>query len=166
MLPAMAILWTLDGAQLPNASPFSLFSGGDVTGLSETALRDIVIIALFTDRRADAGEILPVPNGDRRGYWADGLVAPEDQGGSRLWLLERALANEETASLAQGYAAEALAFMVRIGLAASVAVVGELVRFAGSRPNAVGLNITIERGDRDDLNLRFDAFWEGLDRAG
>jgi len=159
----MAITWTLDGQNLPG-EPFDLFASNPEDS-KDTALRDSVLIALFTDRRAPSDAALPVDNGDRRGWWADGLNNADDALGSLLWLLERTLANNATATLAEGYAADALAYLVRDLIATEVAVVGSVIRYAGNRPNAIGLDITIRRGDRPDLDLRLEGLWEGVPSA-
>lgn len=159
----MAITWTIDGQNLPGEA-FDLFAS-DPEASKDTALRDSVLIALFTDKRAPDDLELPVDNGDRRGWWADGLNAADDAIGSLLWTLERRLANNETATLAEGYARDALAYLVRDSIAVEVVVVGSVVRYASSKPNGIALDITIRRGDRPDLDLRLEGLWEGVPSA-
>jgi phage gp46-like protein len=86
------------------------------------------LISLFTDRRADTDD--PVDSRDPfagRGWAGDLLAPPGDRIGSRLWLLERATLPTDarfggalTAAMVQQYAAEALAWMLEDGVAASV----------------------------------------------
>ena len=59
---------------------------------AERGLRSAVLISLFTDRRAEPGD---VPEGeDPRGWWADVLGEEGDRIGSRLWLIDRFEADE------------------------------------------------------------------------
>lgn len=67
-----------------------------------------ILISLFTDRRVTADEA----EGDRRGWIGDALSEIEgDRIGSRLWLLKREKATEETRQRAVEYSIEALAWM-------------------------------------------------------
>ncbi len=159
----MGLLWTIDGRQLTGAV-LNLFKANPDDN-RDTALRDSVIIALFTDKRAPDGDPLPVENGDRRGWWADALSALNDALGSLLWTLERSLVNNETATLARGFAEDALEYLTRDRIATEVLVEGSVVRFAGLRPNAIQLDVTIRRGDAPDIALRFQGLWEGTPSA-
>ena len=92
----------------------------------ETAL----ILSLFTDREAEPDDELgvaadPVPDvPNRRGWWGDAYSrnGAGDRIGSRLWLLEAATLTEDTRARALAYCREALEWMVRDGIAASVDV--------------------------------------------
>lgn len=53
----------------------------------------------------------------RRGWAGDALDRRGERTGSRLWLLARAKDTEQTRRLAEGYAAEAIAWLARRGLA-------------------------------------------------
>jgi phage gp46-like protein len=80
---------------------------------SDPGLASAILISLFTDRRVDPEEA----EGDRRGWIGDALSEVEaDRIGSRLWLLKREKATEETRLRALEYAAEALAWMVETAL--------------------------------------------------
>jgi phage gp46-like protein len=93
---------------------------------TDDGLRAAVLISLFTDRRAADDDALPDGTDDRRGWWAD--LPPDgapDRGrpdliGSRLWLLTRAKATDETAQLARRYILEALQWMIEDGVAQSI----------------------------------------------
>lgn len=115
--PAFSMTVTLDGQQV----------GVDPWSEALSPLDFAVISSLLTDRRAEPEDVLPVDDGDRRGWWGDGFGAegPEPFG-SRLWLLHRATVNQETATLARLYAEEALAWLVSEGLAESVSVTAEV----------------------------------------
>jgi phage gp46-like protein len=94
----------------------------------DDGLDTAALISLFTDRRADADD--PVDPRDpfgARGWAGDLLAQSGDRIGSRLWLLERATLPTDvrfggalTAAMVQQYAAEALAWMIEDGVAASV----------------------------------------------
>lgn len=116
--------WTLAGRDLA--------SGHD--------LATAVIISLFTDRRADADDIIPDGTGDPRGWWGDtGRLRPL---GSKLWLLERAMKTEATRLRAEDYAAEALAWLVEDGVAADVQVAASWQARADSS-GFLGLSVVI-----------------------
>ena len=82
--------------------PPALADGADL----ETA----VLISLFTDARAADDDRLPGAADDRRGWWGGPL-------GSRLWLLVREKATNETRLRAEDYCREALAWMRTDGVA-------------------------------------------------
>jgi phage gp46-like protein len=85
-------------------------------------LESMVIVSLFSDRRAAPNDRLPVLQTDPRGWFGDSYSAiPGDQIGSRLWLLEGAVTYPQLPVVAQGYILEALQWMIEDGIAASVA---------------------------------------------
>ncbi len=93
----------------------------------DDGLETAVVISLFTDAPADAGDAIPDGSGDPRGWWGDLPIDAGEQGatppdvtGSKLWLLDRALLTRETLARAESYAKAALAWMVRDGVAQSV----------------------------------------------
>jgi phage gp46-like protein len=93
--------------------------------LTDDGLDTAVAISLWTDRLANADDVLPAGNGDRRGWGGDAYLPPLSGGqpdhiGSRLWLLSRSLQILQTAQLAQTYCQEALQWMVDDGVAAVV----------------------------------------------
>lgn len=113
-----------------------------------------VLISLFTWRRANADD--PLPDTSRFGWWGD--TYPEqvnDRIGSRIWLLSRGKVTSDTISRAREYAEEALAWLVDDGAAAAVSVVSERYGLDG-----IALGITITRGDRSKLNIRFTNVWD------
>jgi phage gp46-like protein len=82
-------------------------------------------LSLFCDAPARPEDRLPA-DVDRRGWWADAYADAEgDAFGSRLWLLHRAGASKTAVPLAKQYAEEALAWLVRDGIAESVEVATE-----------------------------------------
>jgi len=93
------------------------------TGLAhDTTLATAIIVSLFTDARARPDDVLPSGESDRRGWVGDVLGEDGDRIGSRLWLLRRAKQTEETRRRAIDYAREALAWIVKRGLARTIEV--------------------------------------------
>ena len=101
-------------------------SGPDL--LQDQGLKTAVILSLLLDRVALPGDVLPDPQStNRRGWWGDAYLPPlagrPDFMGSRLWLLKRAIQNNATLIAAQGYALEALNWMLVDGVVGSLSVV-------------------------------------------
>lgn len=115
-----------------------------------------VLISLFTWRRANADDDLPGNN--RYGWWGD--TYPQNNNdliGSRLWLLGRSKLLPQTVLRAKEYAEEALSWLVDDGVAAQVQVTAERQGLSG-----LALGITIIRGDKTALNIRFINVWNFL----
>lgn len=124
---------------------------------AEDGLKTAVLLSLFTDRRARPDDVLPEADADRRGWWGDVAAAePDDQIGSRLWLLSREKRRPEVVAKAREYAEEALAWLVRDGVARAVAVEAEI-----TPQGWLGLGIVIDRPGGPDRQ-RFDFVWKGL----
>ena len=97
--PALGIGdWSMIGAQLQ--------TGND--------LQTAVYISLFTDRVANADDVIPDGTQDPRGWWGDG--GQDVMIGSRLWLLRRAKQTIETLNLAKDYITEALKWLIDDGV--------------------------------------------------
>lgn len=91
-------------------------------------LLSAVLVSLFTDRRANADDVIPDGTDDRRGSWQDQYPdLAGDLQGSRLWLLAREKQLPDVLARAQTYAEESLAWMLADGIARSVAVPTEWV---------------------------------------
>jgi phage gp46-like protein len=131
-------------------------------GLDASAqLASAVILSLFTDKRAPEGWRPDEP--DRRGWWGD-KVAPEGEAleeiGSHLWLLKNEVATEAIAAQAQVYATEALAWMLRDQVAASVTVEAGLIE---NPRRGVWLDIRIAGRDGAlAYSQRFARLWRDL----
>lgn len=131
-------------------------------GLDASAqLASAVVISLFTDRRAPEGWRPDVT--DRRGWWGDAVAAegeaPEEIG-SHLWLLKNEVATEAVAARAQLYATEALAWMLRDRVAASVTVEVGLIE----NPRR-GIWLDIRIAGRDGAlaySQRFERLWREI----
>lgn len=135
------------------------FFGGDlVLENSDLALDEglntAILVSLFTDRRAAVSDELPDPAGSRRGWWGDGLNGDNDLTGSRLWLLTRRKATPETRRLYEEYTREALAWMIKDGLAEKIDVSG---RWLVMGLLAVTVVITRPGGGRQKFDYSWDA---------
>jgi phage gp46-like protein len=142
----------------PTIGAFDLsVAEGDLA--ADDGLRTAVIVSLFTDRLAAPDDPLPTSDGDRRGWWGDTNPPGRPRGdliGSKLWLLKRAKATEQTRQRAMAYAREVLAWMITDGVAAKVDVAagwrgldGLELRIRISRQNAAG----------QVVEHVFDLFW-------
>ncbi|MCY1362101.1 Phage protein GP46 [compost metagenome] len=121
----------------------------------DDGLETAVIISLFSNRRARADDVLPGPERDRQGWWADAYPAIErDQIGSRLWLLSREKELAETLRRAKEYADEALAWLIEDGIASRVDVVA-----SAPRSGVLDLRVAIYRRDGRLENLQYDIIW-------
>lgn len=123
-------------------------------------LETMVIVSLFTDRRAEPNDRLPGGQTDPRGYWGDLFGAPRDRIGSRLWLLTKA--TDQTPLLARGYCLEALQWMVEDAIASAVDV---QCWFDTLNPRQLDIAVTITRGTGERVNLQYDNIWREELRA-
>lgn len=137
---------------LPEPPPADPIAGlnlpAAVLQATDSALEAAVLISLFTDRRADAGD----GRGEHGGYWADAFERDGRRTGSRLWVLQRKGLGPKTAQEARAAASEALEWLLvhRIAKAVDVdAVVKE---------NAVIISVAITRPG--DLAPRWQRAWE------
>lgn len=125
---------------------------GDLVAGNE--LSTLVLISLFTDRRANADDKLP-DGIDPRGWWSDAMDGSKI--GSRLWLLERARNLPETLRLAKDYATEALQWLVKDGIAKKVLVTAVAV---GNCKNTLGLLVEITKPDGKSLKWKYRYAWD------
>lgn len=137
---------------------------------SDRGLMTAALLSLFTDRRAEVDD--KPPSGDprdRRGWWADEFLEVEgDKYGSRLWLLARAKATNETALRAKEYIREALAWMIEDRVVSAVDAIAEIA----TRPMLIGdtvvpkgallLGADLQRPGRDPVSFRFAHAWTHL----
>ena len=113
-----------------------------------------VALSLFTDRRASAAELalFGLPPSANRGWPGDSF--PETAGdawGSLLWLLDRALRNDETLAHGKQFAEQALAWMVADGAAQRVTATATWI---GSS-SYMQLAIEIVKAD----STRWNSYW-------
>lgn len=123
----------------------------------EDGLRSAVIVSLYCEAPAQAGDVLPdgtVARGGEGGWWGDAVPSvPGDRFGSRLWLLRRSTRSASVLSRAQTYALEALQWLKTDQVASAVAVAASY--------NAKGwlvLDVTIDRPAQRST-FRFDPLW-------
>jgi phage gp46-like protein len=112
--------------------------------LERDPLRDAIVMSLFTWRRADKDDELPA-GASRQGWFGDSGL------GSRLWTI-RKLSSEATVD-ARAFAAEALAWLVGLGVASAIDV--EIAR-SGS---ALLFGITVRRPLQPVTTVRYDLLW-------
>ena len=134
------------------------------------ALATAVIVALGTDRLALPNDILPDPDStDRAGWWGDLDAAELFNGwpiGTRLWLLKRAKIvgpeDPEGATLArvEEYIRESIQPFIDMRIASSFDV--EAVRVDTQQIDAL---VTIYRGPKTPVELRFAILWDEIERA-
>lgn len=123
--------------------------------VEDDGLETSVILSLFTDRRANADDVIPDASNDRRGWWADQFAdINNDQFGSRLWLLSREKQLSAVMTRAKQYADEALQWLVDDGVAESVEVVA-----SNPRMGILGLAVAITRPGQAVKQYRFETFW-------
>jgi phage gp46-like protein len=136
--------------------------------LDETqALATAVIVALGTDRLADADDILPDPNStDRRGWWADMDADVIWNGwpiGSRLWLLKRekitgaGAQRGSTLTRIQFYIQEAIQPFIDRRLASAMEV--SVTRVDTQRIDAL---IRLYRGPKTAVELKYQILWDDI----
>ena len=107
----------------------------------EGGLATAVILSLFTDRRAGIDDTLPLRQTDRRGWVGDEFVgagigsssgsslgsSSSDAWGSGLWLLAAGKATANVLELARFSAREALAWLLRDGIASRIDCTAQFV---------------------------------------
>lgn len=128
-------------------------ANGDI--VQDGGLSTSVFLSLFTDRRANDGDILPPGETSRRGWWGDEFSDnPNDRIGSRLWLLSRAKQTQETLTAAKGYCVEALQWMLEDLVADSVDVTAEYVG-----RGLMVIEVSITRPNVDPTTFRYNYNW-------
>jgi len=108
---------------------FAPFAGNLET---DDGLISLVELSLFTDRRAPPGVDLPGGPLDLRGWWGDqfwgeSFDLPQYQIGSLIWTLERSKNRSATLALLRDYAADAVSWMVGVGLIDRAVAIAERV---------------------------------------
>lgn len=127
--------WALSGTQLA--------AGDDLT----TAIFN----RIFTDRQANADDVIPDGTTDRRGWWGDPTF------GSRMWLLERGKQIDENLKKAADYCAEALQDLIDDGVVASFDI-----DCSYPRTGLLGIVIVAHKRDGTRLSTQFDWVWNGV----
>lgn len=133
--------------EITPSGPDIRLENGDLA--PERGLVSALLVSLFTDARAPADAELPDGSDDRRGWWAS---EPDDPHGSLLWLLERAKLTQGTLLELEEYSRNALAWLLREGIAERVDSTAERLD-----ADTLQVEVTVERG----ASSRWSALWDG-----
>lgn len=127
---------------------------------TDDGMETAVLLSLFLDRQAEPGDELPMGETDRRGWWADAVPVVEgDEIGSRLWLLARAKDTATVRVRAEGYAREALEWLVEDRVAERVDVTA-----SAPAPGVLSLSIDIYRpSSAEPTRFRFADVWRAME---
>lgn len=126
---------------------------------TDEGLETAVFISLFTHRRADESDELPVGQNDRQGWWADEFNKVQgDKIGSRLWLLAREKNRALALRLIQEYSAEALQWLTDDLVASAVDVSVSALPLQAGRDMAV-ISATIARPTGQQAVYRYQYNW-------
>lgn len=147
----IALIWNPDEGRAELA-----LAANDLT--ADEGLETAILLSLFTDRRAEPGDVLPDVQTDRRGWWADSTV---DKFGSRLWLLGRAKNTAEHRQRAKDYVTEALAWLVEDKAAQRIDVGADI-----GANGILNLTITVVRPGGTDSRFRYAYNWAAQAAAG
>ncbi len=159
----LALVWNADAM----AADLLLANGQLAT---DDGMRTAILISLFSDARAADDETLPEQGGDRRGWWGDsyardlrpdaGTARDVNRIGSLLWLLSRSKITARVLVQAKQACEEALAWLVRDGIASAVRVVIEAqVRTGQQTPDLMAIAVEIDRPGGPNRQ-RHDFTWE------
>jgi len=132
---------------------FMPVGGISIWNLNDDILTSI-ILSLFVDRRLPFDGDEPLTPGDRRGWWGDNTLQPNDRIGSRLWTLARyKMLGEQTETDAEDILKEALEWMIIDGAA-------EKIFINVSRPDRDTLffEIAIKKPTEDKLGKYYFAW--------
>lgn len=121
----------------------------------DNSVGTLVIISLFTDRRALDSDVLPDGGTDRRGWWGD--TYNQNQIGSRLWLLSREKQMSSVLTRAKYYAEEALAWLTE-----DKHIRNAVVSATAPADGFLLLNIQLTLPDGSVLPLEFNTFLSGI----
>ena len=125
----------------------------------EDGLQTAVILSLFTDGRADRDAVLPLNQTDRRGWVGDEFMGGaqgvrQDAWGCGLWLVYISKVTPDVLERARFTAQEALAWLVRDGIASRVVVTAQ---WSGPALDRLALRCAIYKSDQ--LQPVYDVLW-------
>ncbi|SAL25785.1 tail protein [Caballeronia turbans] len=123
--------------------------------LTGNDLQTAVLLSLFTDRAANADDVIPDGTDDARGWWGD--LDEDSPIGSRLWLLDRSKQTQEVLNNARDYIVEALQWLVDDGVVASMDVQTEW-----TRDTLLGAQITLYQPAGPSVSLTYAWAWQQL----
>lgn len=138
----LTLFWNKSGADID-------FSASDVK--TDAGLPTAIMVALFSDGRANIEDALPPGETRLRGHWPDNT---EFKRGSLLWLIGREKIIPEVAERARLYCTQALQYFIDNDIAASVEVTVELVPRTG-----LLINIDMTRS----TSGAWDFLWKGVE---
>lgn len=119
-----------------------------------------ILLCLFTDKRAIDGMEIPDGTDDKRGWFGDSvLLDGEFEIGSWLWILDRAVLNDETELKAHDYTLDALQPLLDQN------VIGELKVnvLANKSDNKLELDIACySHKDGDYMQQQFNIWWKNI----
>lgn len=127
----------------------------------EAVLYVAAMMSIFGDARAPADAALPLPDNDRRGWWADTyalqtLFADDARPmGSLLWLLSRSKNESGNPAKVEAYIQDSLKWMITAGLATETETIAA---YAHTGVIAVAVKITNNVGT--GIILAHPDFWE------
>ncbi len=127
-------------------------AGSDL--LSGDDLQTAVLISAFTDRLANADDVIPDGTPNRRGWCLDDPATPI---GSRLWLLTRSVLSQQVAALAQAYLLEALEWLITDGVAADIEVYTQIVL-----SNQLDIVVQIFKSSGNTVAMQFNWAWSEI----
>lgn len=108
---------------------------GDLT--NETSFDTDVEMSLFTDRRADASQIMQPEK--RRGWFGDLFTTLDGyQIGSHLWLLSQARVNQDTVNKAIDFITQSLKWITDYNFGQRVSVTGTI-----TGTNSIQINVNV-----------------------
>lgn len=116
-------------------------------------LETAVAISIFTDRRANDDD--EVEGSNKRGCWID--TYKDTKIGSRLWLLGRRKATEQTLKEAKEMVEECLEWIVDDGVAKEVVAQNEWASYDQNRMNIL---VQIIKPDDSVLTFKFNYAWD------
>jgi phage gp46-like protein len=158
--PYLALI-TDTGAPVPGVEVLATYAVALEGGLATA-----VILSLFTDARAGADDTLPHGQTDRRGWAGDEFMPAatgQDAWGSLLWLLYAGKVTPDIPERARYYAAAALDWLVRDGIASRVDVAATWVRGASGIADRLAIRPTIWQPGQ--VSPVYDVLWgTGLTR--
>lgn len=138
--------------RLDSVDQFDLAMDG-VDLATDEGLGTAIVVSLFTDARADEGE-LPDGHTDRRGWWGD-VADPQDPIGSKLWTLAREKSINAVVVRAEEYAYQALQWLLEDRVVSDIDVTAELLD-----RDRLAIEVSLARRAGGDVARRFEYNWQ------
>ncbi|KIX14248.1 phage GP46 family protein [Dethiosulfatarculus sandiegensis] len=127
--------------------------------MEDPGLFTAVLHSLFSDAEAPEGSDELIR--DKRGWWGDLITPwPEDEYGSRLWLLKREKQTPEVLELARLYAEESLAWLVADGIVNEIQVDAD---FSGQGVLKMSVRLELVQGKQALFDFNYP--WSSSDAS-